>query len=208
MRTRALRTDLGHFRWAEAARKGELDLVGHFLVAKHQDGMLLEGRAHHRIYGVVRGDIGEPHPAQFGGESRTQWDDLHRQVLPVIIACNFRAEPPGRQRQGRTGRPYRPSAALYRSREDRHRPSLIPFRWRRRPPAVATIAGARPSFWPAPDLAVDGAFVAAGVCADSDIAPRLRPVAHLGVVSLPMRQKGAKIFRRPNPPEGRSLHCD
>src|ERR1700722_554501 len=38
--------------------------------------------------------------------------------------------------------------------------------------------------------------------------PRLRPVAHLGVVSLPMRQKGAKIFRRPNPPEGRSLHCD
>jgi hypothetical protein len=37
-----------------------------------------------------------------------------------------------------------------------------------RPPTAATIAGAHPSFWPAPDLAVDGAFVAAGVCADSD----------------------------------------
>ncbi len=45
MRTGALRADLGHFRRPEAARKGELKFVGHLLVAKHQNGMFLEGRA-------------------------------------------------------------------------------------------------------------------------------------------------------------------
>ncbi len=53
MRAGALRTDLGHLRRAEAARKGELKLVGRLLVAKHQNGMLLESRAHRRIDGVV-----------------------------------------------------------------------------------------------------------------------------------------------------------
>ena len=57
MRAGALRADLGHFRRAEAARKRELNLVGHLLAAKHQNGMLLEGGPHRRIGGIVRGDI-------------------------------------------------------------------------------------------------------------------------------------------------------
>src|ERR1700687_1489821 len=82
MRASTLRADLGHFRRAEAARKGELKLVGHLLVAKDQNGMLLEGSARRRICGMVRGDIRKRNTAQFGGESRTQRDDVHRQVLP------------------------------------------------------------------------------------------------------------------------------
>src|SRR5260370_23383414 len=98
MRTRTLRADLGHFRWPEAARKGELNFVGHLLLTQDQNGMLLKGSAHRRICGIVRGDIRKRHTAQFGGESRTQRHNVHRQVLPVIIARNFTAELPGRQR--------------------------------------------------------------------------------------------------------------
>ena len=82
MRTRSLRADLGHLRRPEAARKGELDFVGDFLIAKYQDRALFEGRAHRRIGGIVRGDIGQRHAAQFGAKSRTQRNDVHRQILP------------------------------------------------------------------------------------------------------------------------------
>src|ERR1700694_3765739 len=90
MRTGTLRADLGHFRRAEAARKGELKLVGHLLVAKDQNGMLLEGSARRRICSIVRGDIRKRSTTQFGGEPRTQRDDVHRQVLPVFYEVALR----------------------------------------------------------------------------------------------------------------------
>ena len=71
----AERADLGDFRRTEAAREGELALVGHFLVAKNQNRMLLERRARGGIGGIVSGDIGERHAAQFGGKAWTQRDD-------------------------------------------------------------------------------------------------------------------------------------
>ena len=57
MRAGALRADFCHFRRAEAPRKGKLNLVGHVLVAKHQNGMFLEGGPHRRIGGIIGGDI-------------------------------------------------------------------------------------------------------------------------------------------------------
>src|ERR1700676_4258807 len=105
MRSRTLRTDLRHLRWAEAARKGELKLVGHILLTEHQNGMFLEGRARCRIGGIVRGDIGKRQAAQFGGESRTQRDNVHRQVLPVSYAVTLRQNRPAGndQRPARSG---------------------------------------------------------------------------------------------------------
>ena len=96
MRTGTLRADLGYFRRPEAARKGELNFVGYFLIAQDQDGMFLECRARRRICGVVRGDIRKRHAAQFGGKSWTQRHDVHRQVLPCYY-CG--------QLYGRTARP-------------------------------------------------------------------------------------------------------
>ena len=85
MRTGAERTDLGHFRRTEPAREGELTLVGHFLAAKHQNRMLLESRARLCIGSVVHSDLRKRYAAQLGSETRTQRDDVHRQVLPGII---------------------------------------------------------------------------------------------------------------------------
>src|SRR3979490_3242881 len=82
MRPRTLRADFGHCRWSEAARKSELNLVGHLLATQDQNGMFLEGSACRRICGIVRGDIRQRHTTQLGGESRTQRHDVHRQVLP------------------------------------------------------------------------------------------------------------------------------
>ena len=73
----AERADLGHFRRTEAAREGELALVGHLLAAEHQHRMLLERGARRRIGGIVTGDIGKRDAAQFGGKTRTQRDDVH-----------------------------------------------------------------------------------------------------------------------------------
>ena len=78
MRAGALRADLGDFRRAEAARKSQLALVGHLLVAKHQNRVLLKGRARRRIDGVIRSDIRKRHAAQLGGKSWTQRNDIHR----------------------------------------------------------------------------------------------------------------------------------
>jgi hypothetical protein len=73
--------DLGHLERSEAAREGELRLVGHILIAKNKDRMLLERRARLLVSGVVRGDLGKRHAAQLGRETRTQRDDLHRRGL-------------------------------------------------------------------------------------------------------------------------------
>src|ERR1700738_3800074 len=43
MRTGPLRADLGHFRWPEAARKGELNFVGHLLIEQDHDRIFREG---------------------------------------------------------------------------------------------------------------------------------------------------------------------
>ena len=94
----AERADLGHLGRTEAAREGELALVGHLLAAKHQDRMLLEGRARRRVGGIVSGNIGERHAAQFGGKTWTQRDHVHRQVLPdFIIFFYFPPKRTGRQ---------------------------------------------------------------------------------------------------------------
>src|SRR5437899_5727485 len=85
MRTGTLRADLGHFRRPKAARKGELNFVGHLLIAQDQNGMFLECRTRRRICRIVRGNIRKRHTAQFGGESWTQRHDVHRQVLPLLL---------------------------------------------------------------------------------------------------------------------------
>ena len=85
MRAGAERADLGHFGRTEAAREGELALVGHLLAAKDQNRMLLERRARRRVGGIVGGDVGKRHAAQLGGKTRTQRNDVHRQVLPGFI---------------------------------------------------------------------------------------------------------------------------
>jgi hypothetical protein len=46
--------------------------------------MFLEGGPHRRIGGIIRRDIRKRDTAQFGGESWTQRDNVHRQVLPVF----------------------------------------------------------------------------------------------------------------------------
>ena len=68
----AERADLGCFRRAEAARERKLAFAVDLLVAKHQDGMLLERRAHRGIDGIVGGNIGERHAAYFGGKTWTR----------------------------------------------------------------------------------------------------------------------------------------
>ena len=65
----AERADLGHLRRTEAAREGELALVGHLLAAKHQNRMLLERRARRRVGGVVGCDVAKRHAVQLGGEA-------------------------------------------------------------------------------------------------------------------------------------------
>src|SRR3954468_23665665 len=49
--------------------------------------MLLERRACRHISGIVRCDIRQRHAAQFGGETRTERNDVHRQVLPGFLSC-------------------------------------------------------------------------------------------------------------------------
>ncbi len=85
MRAGTSRADLGYFRRAEAARKSELNLVGHVLIAQHQNGMLFESCAGCRVSSVVGSDIRERHATQFGRESRTQRDSIHRQFLAVLV---------------------------------------------------------------------------------------------------------------------------
>src|SRR5258708_30569917 len=43
-----------------------------------------------RIGGIFRSDIGKRHTAQFGGESRTQRDHVHRQALPFLLLVALR----------------------------------------------------------------------------------------------------------------------
>src|ERR1035441_4341276 len=81
----AERADLGHLRRTEAAREGELALVGHLLAAKDQNRMLLERRARRHVGGVVGRDVAKRHAAQLGVEAWTKRDDVHRQVLPSFI---------------------------------------------------------------------------------------------------------------------------
>src|SRR5580704_18493586 len=47
--------------------------------------MVLERRAHRRIYGIVGRDIGQRHAAYFGGKAWTQRDDVHRRILRGIL---------------------------------------------------------------------------------------------------------------------------
>ena len=81
---RTLRADFCDFGRAEALRKAKLNLIGHILAAKHQNGMFLEGGPHRRIGGIIGGYIRKRDAAQFGGESWTQRDNVHRQALPVF----------------------------------------------------------------------------------------------------------------------------
>ena len=43
--------------------------------------MLLEGRAHFLVGGIVGRNIGKRHAAQFGAKALTQRDNIHRQIL-------------------------------------------------------------------------------------------------------------------------------
>ena len=81
MRAGADRADFCHFWRPEAAREGELALVGHSLAAKHQNRMFFERGTHRPIGGIVGRDIGKRDAAQFGGKARTQRDDVHRRIL-------------------------------------------------------------------------------------------------------------------------------
>ena len=55
----ALRADLGQFERPEAAREGDLNVVGDVLVAKNQDRMLFERGAHRSVCGVISRDIAQ-----------------------------------------------------------------------------------------------------------------------------------------------------
>ena len=81
MRSGAERADFGHLGRAKAAREGKLALVRDILAAKHQNRIVLEGRAHRRVGGIMRGDVGQRYAAQFGAESRAQGNDFHRRIL-------------------------------------------------------------------------------------------------------------------------------
>ena len=107
-RAGAERADLGDFGRTEAAREGELALVGHFLAAEDQHRVLLERGARRRVGGIVSGDIGERHAAQFGGEAWTQRDDVHRRVLPGFICFLKSSAKPAR---------WQASAGIARSRQ-------------------------------------------------------------------------------------------
>src|SRR5450755_4652651 len=89
MRAGALRADLGYFRRPEAARKGKLKFVGHLLVAKDQNGMLLEGSTRRRISGIVCGDIRKRRVAHLRAESWTQRDDVHWQSPPCCYCAQL-----------------------------------------------------------------------------------------------------------------------
>ena len=67
-------------------RERKLALAVDFLAAKHQDGMVLECRAHRGIDGIVIRDIRKRYAAQFGAKSRTDRDDIHRRFLRFLFA--------------------------------------------------------------------------------------------------------------------------
>ena len=80
----ALRTHLGDLERAEAAREGKLCFIGDVLVAKDENRVLLERRAHRRVCGVACRNVVDGHCAQFGGKARTQRHDFHRHTLHRI----------------------------------------------------------------------------------------------------------------------------
>src|SRR5215469_7156021 len=53
MRSGTERADLGDFRRTQAARKRELSLVAHILIAEYQNRIVFKRRAHVHIYGVM-----------------------------------------------------------------------------------------------------------------------------------------------------------
>src|SRR5713101_4325776 len=70
MGARALRADLGHFGRTEAAREGELGLVGHLLAAKDQNRMFLESRSRRRVSGIMHRALRKRHTTRLDGEAR------------------------------------------------------------------------------------------------------------------------------------------
>ena len=87
VRASAERADLGHLRRPETARERKLALAADLLIAKQQNRMLLERATHRCIDRIVGGDIGERHAANFGGEARTQRDDVHWIILRKFLVC-------------------------------------------------------------------------------------------------------------------------
>jgi hypothetical protein len=74
----AVRTRLGDLERAEAAREGKLRFIGDVLVAKDQNRVLLERRAHRRVCSLACRNVVDGHSAQFRGKARTQRHDFHR----------------------------------------------------------------------------------------------------------------------------------
>ena len=74
----AIRTHLGDLERAEAAREGKLRFIGDVLVAKDQNRVLIERRAHRRVCGLACRNVVDVHSAQFRGKARTQRHDFHR----------------------------------------------------------------------------------------------------------------------------------
>ncbi len=74
----ALRLRLGDLERSEVSREGKLRLIGDVLVAKDQNRVLLERRAHPRVCAVVGRNVVDGDSAQFRCKARAQRHHVHR----------------------------------------------------------------------------------------------------------------------------------
>ena len=97
----------GHLQRPEATGEGKLRLVGHILIAKDQNRMLLQCRARLTVRVVICGDVLKHHAAQLCGEARTQRDDVHGVSSLLWRWCKFPPKPLSPQPDGSpvSGRP-------------------------------------------------------------------------------------------------------
>jgi hypothetical protein len=75
--------DLGDLQRSEAARIGELDVVGDLLVPKHQQRVFLEGGTQLGVQFRMLGDIGDRRAARLDAETGTERNKFH--AVPSLV---------------------------------------------------------------------------------------------------------------------------
>src|ERR1044072_264101 len=106
----------GYFGSSETSRERKLALVGHILIAKNQNRMLFERRAHGSVCGIVRRDVSQRDAAQLGGKARPKRKDFHRRSSVVAFRrLHLKAFELARRAACAMGEPHAPVAQLDRA---------------------------------------------------------------------------------------------
>src|SRR5207237_3535547 len=72
------RAYFGYFGNPKTSRERELALVSHVLIAKHQNGILFEGRTDRSVGCIVQRGIAQCDAAQLRGKAGAKREDIHR----------------------------------------------------------------------------------------------------------------------------------